>query len=413
MRWQLLLSDHKNWREMKLKKYLIVGALLTLLAPAAEGAPKSIPVQLGSIFTPPAGSELLVQSGRNSIYISNPTTKSSDISLIALDLTGTQAWQRTIDSGVDEVATAATLDPQGNIWLAGSAAIALPLETQTPLTGFDNPDSVKIDADTKLRADMNNIALWKISPTGELLGSYLSPQVSLPLLTAISATNSGISLIGSLAGKPFLLTATTSGAYGKLISIGTNKTELNAVARNSDGSTSIFGSSSETLAGKKVAGIRDGILIKVSKSGAITSLVRSSAQRASRSWVSGDSVNLLSGPVITGKVVESAITKFSSTFAPIWTMRLPSAGASTTLTANGNSYLAFTSRSAITGVTGWRPTAPSLLVITFDSKGVMKAATALPGLVTPISFHYSKERGVIGLASAADGTVSIFTLVSR
>jgi hypothetical protein len=52
-------------------------------------------------------------------------------------------------------------------------------------------------------------------------------------------------------------------------------------------------------------------------------------------------------------------------------------------------------------------------VITFDSKGVLKAATALPGLVTPLSLQYSASRGVVGLATASDGTVSIFTLVSR
>jgi hypothetical protein len=44
---------------------------------------------------------------------------------------------------------------------------------------------------------------------------------------------------------------------------------------------------------------------------------------------------------------------------------------------------------------------------------VIKAATALPGLVKPLSLHFSATRGVTGLAAASDGTVSIFTLVSR
>jgi hypothetical protein len=249
--------------------------------------------------------------------------------------------------------------------------------------------------------------------TGELLATYLSAQKFVPVVTALSATNSGISIIGSLDGKPYLATATTTGTFGKLLTIGTSKSELNAVARNSDGSTSIFGSSAETLAGKKVAGVRDGVLIKVSKTGSITSLVRSSALKASRSWISGDSANLVSGPVVTGKVIESAITKFSATFSPTWTLRLPSTGASTTLSANGNTYLAFTSRGAISGITGWKPTAPALLVLTFDSKGAIKAATALPGLISPLSLQYSPARGVVGLATGADGTVSIFTLVSR
>lgn len=396
-----------------MKRILISALLATLVIPTANAAPKAVPAQLGSIYSATPGTELFLQLAKSSIFISNPTNKSADIQITALDLSGGQLWQRVIDSGVDEVVTAATLDPQGNIWLAGSAALQSPAETSTPMAQIDNPDSVSIDAGTALRGDMNNLAFWKISATGEQLGTYLSPLKNVPAVTAISATNSGISAIGSLDSKPFVISATTSGLFGKLISIGTSKTELNALSRNSDGTISLFGSSSETLAGKKVAGIRDGVLIKLSKSGTITSLVRSSAQKASRSWVSGDSSNLLSGPVITGKSIETAITKFSTTFAPTWTLRVPSVGASTTMTANGNSYLAITSRSAISGISGWKPSQPSLLVITFDSKGVIKAATALPGLVTPISLHNSPTRGVVGLASSADGTVSIFTLASR
>lgn len=396
-----------------MKRILISALLATLVIPTANAAPKAVPAQLGSIYSATPGTELFLQLAKSSIFISNTTNKSADIQLTALDLSGGQLWQRVIDSGVDEVVTAATLDPQGNIWLAGSAALQSPAETSTPMAQIDNPDSVSIDAGTALRGDMNNLAFWKISATGEQLGTYLSPLKNVPAVTAISATNSGVSAIGSLDSKPFVISATTSGLFGKLISIGTSKTELNALSRNSDGTISLFGSSSETLAGKKVAGIRDGVLIKLSKTGTITSLVRSSAQKASRSWVSGDSSNLLSGPVITGKSIETAITKFSTTFAPTWTLRVPSGGASTTMTANGNSYLAITSRSAISGISGWKPSQPSLLVITFDSKGVIKAATALPGLVTPISLHNSPTRGVVGLASSADGTVSIFTLASR
>lgn len=396
-----------------MKRLIAITVATLIAAPSAIAAPKPVAVQLGSIYSVPVGTEIFLLNGKSSIYVVNSTGQSADIQLIAQDPTGTQVWQRTIDSGADEIATAAAVDPQGNIWLAGVAALAAPVETSTSTTGIENPDSVIVETGTALRSDMNQLALWKLNSVGELIGTYLLPQKDLPAVTAISATNSGISIIGALTGKSFLLTATTSGAFGKLINIGTAKTELNAVARNADGSTSIFGSSAEKLAGKNLAGLRDGILLKVSKAGAITSIVRSSATKASRSWISGDFVNLLSGPVITGKVTETAITKFSATFSPTWTLRLPGAGASSTLSANGNSYLAFTSRGPITGISNWKPASPSLLVITFDSKGVIRAVTALPGLVTPLSLQYSQSRGVVGLATASDGTVSIFTLVSR
>jgi hypothetical protein len=395
-------------------KPVVIALVLTLVAvPQAIAAPKPVAVQLGSIYNAPANTEVLLLSGKNSIFIANTNSKSSDIQITATDAGGNQVWQRIIDSSFDEIATAGTIDPQGNIWLAGAASLTPAPESVTSIAGIDNPDQVVIDAEAELRTDMNQLALWKISSAGDLMGTFLSPQRSVPTVSAISATNSAISIVGAINVAPFFITATTSGTFGKLLVIGSAKSEFNAVARNSDGSTSIFGSSAEKLSGKNLAGIRDGILIKVAKSGAITSLVRSSAQRASRSWISGDSSFLVSGPVITGKVTETAVTKFTSTFTPTWTLRLPSAGPSVTLTANGNSYLAFSSRAPIAGISNWKPTQPSLLVITFDSKGAIKAATALPGLVKPLSLHYSVGRGVVGLATSSEGIVSIFTLVSR
>ena len=396
-----------------MKRFAVVVILGSLVIAPAAAAPKLIPVGLGSIYSAPAGVESAVISGKNIIFLANTTSTSADITLTAIEPTGTQAWQRIIDAGADELFTAATVDSQGNIWLAGSASLITPVETATPIIGIDNPDNVSNESATALRADMNQLALWKISPTGELLATYLSPQTFIPIVSAISVANSGISIVGQLNSRPFFLTATATGTFGKLTVIGTAKSEFNSVARHSDGSSTIYGSSAEILAGQKVAGIRDGILLRIAKTGAIAKLVRSSAKKASRSWISGDGTFLVSGPVITGKVTETAITKFNSTFAPIWTLRLPSTGPSVTLSANGNSYLAFTSKSAITGISQWKPAAPALLVATFDSKGVLKAATALPGLVRPLSLQYSKERGVTGMASSSDGTVSIFTLVSR
>ena len=395
-----------------MKRALVLSILISLAFTPALAAPKPISVQLGSIFSAPDGAEGFVLSGKNAIFIQNVTGINADVVVTAQDQGGIQVWQKIIDSGFDEVATAITTDPQGNIWIAGSSAEAPQVETETSLVGIDNPDAVSVDDSTSIRTDMNLLTLWKISAAGEVAATYTLLQKSIPVVNSISATNSGVSIVGSLDGKSFLINI-VSGAFGRLIPIGTSKTELNVVARNSDGSSSIFGSSAENLAGKKLAAIRDGVLIKVSKAGAIKSLVRSSALKSSRSWISGDTSNLLSGPVIAGKSIETAITKFGSTFVPVWTMRIPSTGTSTSISANGNSYLAITSKGAISGISGWRPVAPSLLVITFDSKGVMKAATALPGLATPLSLSYSPTRGVTGLAASTDGTVSIFTLVSR
>jgi hypothetical protein len=396
-----------------MKRILLATLALVLSAPVAVAAPKAITPGLGSIFTAPIGSEAMVVSGKNTIFLANQSNSTADIEITALDQGQNKVWSRVIDSGVDEVATAMAIDPLGNIWLAGSSASLISGESATAITGIDNPDNVVLEGDAFLRTDMTNVGLWKLSAAGDLLATYQQSTPSIPVVSSISVIHSGLSIVGSVDGKPFLLTATTSGIFGKVIYFGSSKSEFNAVARNPDGSSTIFGSSAETLAGKKVAGIRDGLLLKVSNTGAISSLVRSSANGAARSWVSGDSVNLTSGPVIVGKSTETAITKFNTKFAPTWTLRVSSTGASQSLSANGNSYLAVTSRAPIAGVLKWKPVKPALIVLTFDSKGVLKAATALPGLVKPLSLQYSQSRGVTGLAAASDGTVSIFTLVSR
>ncbi len=396
-----------------MKRTLIFTAALILSAPSAVAAPKAITPGLGSIFTAPIGSEAMVTAGKNALFLSNKSNSTSDIEITALDQGQNKIWGAVIDSGVDEVATAMAVDPLGNIWLAGSSASLVVSESATSIVGIDNPDGVVLDEEPLLRTDMTNVGLWKLSAAGDLLATYQLSTTSIPVVNSLSVTHSGLSIVGTIDGKPFLLSASTSGVFGKVLYFGSNKSEFNVVARNPDGSSTIFGSSAETLAGKKVAGSRDGIVMKVSKTGAVTSLIRSSANKAARSWISGDGVNLTSGPVIIGKSIETAITKFNTKFAPSWTLRVPSTGASQSLSANGNSYLAVTSRAPIAGVLKWKPVKPALIVLTFDSKGVLKAATALPGLVKPLSLQYSPSRGVTGLASASDATVSIFTLVSR
>lgn len=391
----------------------IVIAILLVSPSLSSAAPKKISLQTGSIFPAPIGTESFLQSGNNSLFLSNSESRTADITIKAIDITGAIAWERVIDSGSDEIASTFGLDPAGNIWVAGNSAPVLAIETTTPIVGVDNPDGVSIEDINDVRADLNQLTVWKLSSTGEIQATYINAMVAVPVITAISATASGVSIVGSMETAPFIINLSNTGTFSKVIAFGTTKTVINSVARQSDGSSFLFGSSAETLGGKKVAGKRDGVLIKISKSGAITSVVRSSANGAVRSWNSGNQANLLSGHVIAGKVTEVAITKFNNSFAPTWTARFPGTGASIAVTGGNNSYLAFTTRSAIPGVNLWKPTSPSLLLLTFDGKGVLKAAHAFPGLVTPINLQFTRERGVIGLASSSDGAISIFTLVSR
>ena len=321
-----------------MKKLLLLIFAASLLSPPASAAPKAVAVKKLDIVASAVNAEGLVATGKTLVTYSNTGSTNSNIELTGLDVTGVQQWVRTIDSGVDEIATAATVDAAGNIWLAGSSAAVTVTESATAAIAAENPDGVVAEELPKVRSDMNQITIWKLSPVGEPLATYLSPQNSPALVSAISVNSSGISLVGVLAERPFLISATPTGVFAKPLFIGTNKSALNAVVRSPDGSVNLFGESSETLGGKKLAGTRDGILVKVSKTGAITSVVRSSAIKAQRSWLAADSTLTLTGYVKSGKVIESAFTKFNSSFAPTWTMRIPSTGSSTVLTAAGTTY---------------------------------------------------------------------------
>ena len=396
-----------------MKRLLLLVFAASLVLPTASAAPKAVAVKKLDIVASAVSAEGLVATGKTLVTYSNTGSTNSNIELTGLDVAGVQQWVRTIDSGVDEIATAATVDAAGNIWLAGSSAAVTVPESVTAAISAENPDGVVAEELPKVRSDMNQITIWKLSPIGELLATFLSVQTSPALVSALSVNSSGVSLVGVLGDRPFLISATPTGVFAKPLFIGTNKSALNAVVRSPDGSVNLFGESSETLGGKKVAGARDGILVKVSKAGAITSVVRSSAIKAQRSWLAADSTLTLTGYVKSGKVIESAFTKFNSSFVPTWTMRIPSTGSSTVLTAAGTTYGALSSNSAIKGVTGWKPTTPTLLLATFTNKGVMTGAYADSQLSAPISLVYTKELGLCGLARGSADSISIFRLATR
>ena len=392
-----------------MKRFALFLALLLVGITPAVAAPKSVAVKKLSIIAT-VSAEAMVVTGRTIVTVSNTDGVNSNILLTGMDISGTQLWQKTIDSGVDEVALASAVDPLGNVWLAGASSVQVAVDSATAPIQAENPDGVIAEPVTKLRADMNLLTLWKVSPLGDLLGTYTLSQSAPALINAISVNANGVSIVGQLLDKPFVLSATSTGVFGKVISVGTSKTALNTVVRHTDGSVSVFGSSAETLAGKKLAGVRDGVLIRVSKTGAIASVVRSSAPKANRAWLSADSTLALTGFVKSGKIIETAFTKFTMAFAPTWTMRVPSVGTSTVLTSANTTYGAISSNSAVTGVIGWKPTSTSVLLLALSNKGVIAGAYGSSEISEPISLSYSKELGLVGLAKTATQTVALFKL---
>ena len=396
-----------------MKRIALLLVMSVALAPSAQAVQKKVAVKKVTTVLSVPGAEMLAVSGSSIITIATVDSQTTDIVLSAVNGTGVSLWQKVIDSGVDEVAMATTVDGAANVWLAGFSSQVKSASTETASVIAENPDAITLEAAEELRGDLNVLTVWKISPVGELLATYTS-QYDLPgLINSISVNKSGLSIVGVLSEKPFLQNMSAAGEFSQQASIGTSKTTINTVVRNSDGSSSLFGSSTETLGGKKLAGVRDGVLVKTSKSGAIASVVRSSAIKGDRSWLSADSSLLLSGYVKVGKTTETAITKFTSTFVPTWTIRFASTGQSRAIAGAGISYAAMGSKSAIASITGWKPSKAQLLVVVFDAKGVMTSAFGSSELSEPLALAYSKELGIVGLALNADQSPAVFRIAAR
>ena len=373
----------------------VIAALLFSAQPV-EAAPKAIAASEITKVAAIAEHEGATISSQGVTVFSNSEKK---VLVASVDFTGTEKWKLVIEGSADQIAMAATSDKEGNTWLAGLTSAVGVVESQSATSTPVNVDGVVVEPVPGLRSDLNTLTLWKISSAGALIATYSESATAPLLITAISYSSSGISIIGDRGAGTVLINSTLSGKFSATKVLGTSKSSFASIVRNSDGSAQIYGASSETLGGKKLVGLRDGILAKVNKSGAITTVVRSSANRATRSWQSATSSYFLIGDVkISGKN-ESAFTKFNSSFGPTWTLRLPSQGAQlATIGANGGHYALFNSTSSIPGVSGWKPSTATPIVIRFDSKGVITQALKSAQVKSATSMAYIPGVGLIILS---------------
>jgi hypothetical protein len=347
-------------------------AALILSAQPVGAAPKSIAASEITKVAPIAEHEGVTISSQGITIFSNSEKK---VLISSLDFTGTEKWKLIIEGSADQIAMVATSDKEGNTWLAGLTSAVEVVESQSATSTPVNVDGVVVEPVPGLRSDLNTLTLWKISTTGSLVSSFSDSATSPLLITAISQSSSGISMIGDRGAGTVLINSTLSGKFSTAKVIGTAKSSFASIIRNPDGSAQIYGASSETLGGKKLVGVRDGILAKVDKTGALTSVIRSSATKATRTWQSATSTYFLVGDVKVSGKNESAFTKFNTSFTPTWTLRLPSQGSQlAAIGASGAHYALFNSTSTIPGVTGWKPSTATPIVLRFDSKGVITQA---------------------------------------
>ena len=387
-----------------MKRFLSLVVISSLFfTPLASAAPKKPVVKSLKLLTVVSNIDEfagLVTSGKTIIVYGNKADKSF---AKALDLTGKELWNIELDKASPSIATAATVDSSGVIWLAGSTSLARVTPAPSPSVSALNPDKTIPVADI-FSADLDAFSLWSLNPTTQSLAQYTLQLSSPVLINAIAVDKSGITAVGS---SGTIINADLTGKIAQPIAVGTELTVFESVVKSADGSMTVVGSSGETLGGKKLAGKVDGIIIRVSKAGKLLTVVRSSAPKASRNWLSATNSLLLGGEVVTGAKVESAITKFSSAYAPSWTYRFASAGK--TYTAS-STYAFFQSKGAITQLANWAPKSAQGLLLSFDAKGVITAGYSAPTEQKDVlGLYLSKDLGLLCITSSAE-TVSVFTL---
>lgn len=383
-----------------------VFALALSLPSISQAAPKLISVKNITPFATVNDVELIVVTKSALITVKNSDAQSADIEITARDFEGAIVWEKVIDSGRDEVATAIATDNNGNIWIGGNSSDNQSTESQTATSAMTsiplNPDGVLIEDSLILRSDLRQTTLWQVTSAGELATTFAYTRNEISLVDAISINASGASLLLARESGFSLISSDLKGAFTKEVKIGSAKTTLTSILRSSDGSVSLFGASSETLGGKKLVGRQDGVLIKVSKTGAITNVVRSSAPKALRIWNTATSSFFLTGSVKTAVINESALTKFNSSFIPTWTTRIASTGRAVAANgAGGSFYVALEPTGAVKGVTNFKAKKSQSLVLNYDSKGLLIAAFSAADLKSIKQITFSQSGGLFLLTDDA------------
>jgi hypothetical protein len=412
----------------KLGIFTVIALLSMSSTLFAQGATKLIsqtPMTLVATLSPSEQTVNMVVKGKL-IYLLGSITGvvSTDGYVQALDSLGNVQWSLPLDNGSNEIATAATFDPHGNLWVVGSSQMpnippsdtATATASPTPTPTVLNPDGISADSLVPMRKDLTSLILWKVSSSGALLATYMKDVGAPFLVRGVTYSNDSINVVGIMATPTghagFLISSEVSGSIGNPVLLGKSDTELNAVVRKGNRSLVLLGSSSETIAKRSRKGIKDAIAIVISQTGSISAVIRSSNPASTRSWQSGTNSYFFGGDSIGPSKREAVITKFASALVPTWTMRFTSNGPALTADSPTAHFLVFPSRGAINGVKGWKPSKSSALTVSLNSHGALNGAYGATAITNPVAIGFSRELGIVLLGRGPTG-VSVFHTLPR
>lgn len=242
-----------------------------------------------------------------------------------------------------------------------------PSAAQSKSVPLVNPDNVISGEVKPLRKDINRVFVARFDLTGKLVAGVSAPNNSgfIPSSIAVSGTNiflSGNEFSGVNQSRGSLFKFSESALLDSY-SYGDRGTVFNQVLVTTSKSLTIIGSSTETLAERRVVGKADGVILTISQSnGKITKILRSSGAGAIRSWDFASGNLQVSGTSQTKTIQEGVVTAFTSKGQVRWTTRFQK---SSKALADGNCVAVATSTSDV-------------LLYVVDSKGKQIKGARIP-----------------------------------
>ena len=261
------------------------------------------------------------------------------------------------------------IEHQGRFFAVGIAESSTAASITTP-SNLINPDSITIGGSSSQSKGLTRLVLLEFATTGAIIKESIF-DADRPLLPrSLRIVGDRIGIVGSIASasgvQGFLATSDISGNYLSFSTFGDASTEINSLANL----RTLYGSSSERLAGSNRQGISDGVILYLDSEGRLNRAVRSFLGSSERSWDEVSTAHLAVGPVKRSGNEEVAITKFSSSGSPQWFARYP-----------GNDphlhqrTVAFITSKKLAGIARISPNGKSAVFLDYDAKSFSKKAT--------------------------------------
>lgn len=258
---------------------------------------------------------------------------------------------------------------QGRFFALGVAE-SLTTLTQTPPSNLINPDSITAIGSTPQSLGITRLVLVEFSATGQLIKESIF-DADRPLLPrTLRIVGEEIGIVGSIASEKgvqgFFARADLVGNWLSFIRYGDAQTEVRSLANL----RTLYGTSSERLAGSDRRGVSDGVIFSLNGDGQLVRVVRSYLASSERAWDQVSPAHLAIGPVKRGSSEEVAITKFSAKGDPQWFTRYPGSEPKLDLRTIG-----FITSKKLSGIARISPKGKNAVFIEYASKGLNKQGT--------------------------------------